>query len=80
MNLTASSTWVIGQKSNVKLVTYLVTFTFNDPPNLSTHYSTCYLECDEVPCKAPWATNWETELVYKVYCLLPTFTSTVNLL
>jgi hypothetical protein len=53
MNLTASSTWVIGQKSNVKLVTYLVTFTFNDPPNLSTHYSTCYLECDEVPCKAP---------------------------
>lgn len=44
MNFTASSTWVNGQKSNVKLVTYRVTLTFKDPPNLSIHYSTCYLE------------------------------------
>ncbi len=74
--LTASLNWLL-LKNNVNLLIYLPTWTSRTPPNLSIHYSTCYLEYVWVPLRAPCATNWATELFYKVYCLLPTLTLTV---
>ena len=41
---------------------------------MSIHSSSCYFEYVWVPLSAPCATNWDTELFYRVYCLLPTFT------
>jgi len=61
----------------VNLLISLSTLTSNTPPNLSIHSSTCYFEYVWVPLKAPWATNWATELFYKVYCLLPALMLTV---
>ena len=61
----------------MNLLISLSTLTSNTPPNLSIHSSTCYFEYVWVPLKAPWATNWATELFYKVYCLLPALMLTV---
>lgn len=73
---TASLNWFL-LKKRVNLLISLSTLTSNTPPNLSIHSSTCYFEYVWVPFKAPWATNWATELFYKVYCLLPTLMLTV---
>lgn len=74
--LTASLTCPL-LKKRVNLVIYLSTLTLRTPPNLSIHSSICYLEYVWVPLRAPWATNWATELFSKVYCLLPALTLTV---
>lgn len=74
--LTASDNWAL-LKKRVNRVISLSTYTSNDPPNLSIDSSTCYLECVWVPLRAPWATNCDTELFSRVYCLLPTLTLTV---
>ena len=74
--LTASLTWFL-LKKRVNLLISLSTSTSRTPPNLSIHSSTCYFEYVWVPLRAPWATNWATELFSSVYCLLPTLTLTV---
>ena len=69
-------TWFL-LKKRVNLLISLSTSTSRTPPNLSIHSSTCCFEYVWVPLRAPWATNWATELFSIFYCLLPTLMLTV---
>lgn len=59
-------------------MSYLVTLVSSCPPNLSIAYSNCDLDLELVPCTDNLLTNWDTELLEIVSCLVPALTVTVT--